>query len=162
MVTELAVAVGTLLVSEPLMTLVHRFAFHGPLWCSHKSHHEQPTARRIVRNDLLWLWPLSASAALVIFGSPVLAGIGIGGAAYVGAYIFAHDGVAHARFWVPRAVRRMTVFRVVAQTHRLHHRDGRQGVGAPPFGVYAAHLEHRWRLSARYTPPTRLCPPARA
>jgi hypothetical protein len=144
------------------MTLVHRFVFHGPLWCSHKSHHEHPTARRIVRNDLLWLWPLLASAALVSLGSPVLVGLGIGGAAYVAAYILAHDGVAHGRFRVPTAVRRMTVFRVVAQTHHLHHRGGRDGVGASPFGVYLAHLEHRWRLSARYSPPTKVCWPVAA
>src|SRR5439155_23268390 len=62
---------------------------------------------------------------------------------YVGAYVFAHDGVAHGRFWVPAVVRLMTVFRVVAQTHRLHHRGGREGVGASPFGVYGAPLENR-------------------
>jgi beta-carotene 3-hydroxylase len=162
MVTELAVAAATLVVSEPLMTAVHRFVFHGPLWCSHKSHHEEPNARRIVQNDLLWVWPLAASAALVVFGNPVLAGIGFGGALYVGAYILAHDGVAHGRFWVPRAVRRNAIFRAVAHTHRLHHRGGRDGGGAPPFGVYTAHLEHRWRLTAGYTPPTKLCSPPAA
>jgi len=89
----------------------------------------------------------------------VLVGIGIGGGMYVGAYVFAHDGVAHGRFWVPAVVRRMTVFRVVAQTHRLHHRGGREGVGASPFGVYGAPLEHRWQLTAHDVPPTKLCSP---
>src|SRR4029077_3420803 len=97
----------------------------------HWSHHAQPTDRRVVRNDLLWLWPLAGSAALIIFGGPVLVGMGLGGVAYVAAYILAHDGVAHGRFWVPRAVRRMRVFRAVALTHRLHHRGGRHGAGAP-------------------------------
>jgi beta-carotene 3-hydroxylase len=161
MATELAVALVTLVASEPLMALVHRFVFHGPLWCSHKSHHEHPTARRIVGNDLLWLWPLLASAAFVTFGGPVLVGVGLGGAAYVGAYIFAHDGVSHGRFRVTATVRRMTVFRVVAYTHRLHHRGGRDGVGATPFAVYLAALEYRWSLTARYTPPTKVCAPAR-
>jgi len=159
--TRLAVAVATFLLAEPTMTLVHRFAFHGPLWCEHESHHAHPSERRIVRNDLLWIWPLLASAALIAFGGPVLGGVGIGGAAYVAAYIFAHDGIAHARFPVPRSVRRMTVFRIIAQTHRLHHRRGRRGKGAPPFGVYLAPLEHRWGLLVRYTSPTRLCAPVR-
>jgi beta-carotene 3-hydroxylase len=150
----LAVAVATLALAEPLMTLVHRYVFHGPLWCEHESHHAHPTARRIVRNDLLWLWPLGVSAALVMFGGPALAGLGIGGVLYVVAYIFAHDGVAHGRFPVPRLVRRATIFRVIAQTHRLHHRTR---VGAPPFGVYLAPLEHRWRLLVDYTPPTKIC-----
>jgi beta-carotene 3-hydroxylase len=160
MVAEFAVALGTLVAFEPFMALVHRFLFHGRLWCWHKSHHEHPTARRLVRNDLLWLWPLLGSAALITLGGPALVGLGIGTAAYVGAYIVAHDGIAHGRFWVPEPVRRLRGFRVVAEAHRLHHRGGRRGVGAPPFGVYAAHLEHRWRLSARYSPPTRLCSPA--
>src|SRR4030095_17097665 len=102
----------------------------GPLWCEHKSHHEHPTARRIVANYLLWLWPLLASALLIAFGGPALVGLGIGGALYVAAYIVAHDGVAHRRFWVPAFIRQATVFRVVAKTHRLHHRRGRDGAGA--------------------------------
>lgn len=154
---ELAAALTTLVVAEPAMAGVHRFVFHGPLWCEHKSHHAHPTVRRIVRNDLLWLWPLLASALLISFGGPVLVGLGIGGALYVGAYIVAHDGVAHGRFWVPRFIRRATIFRAVAKTHRLHHRGGRDGVGAAPFGVYLAHVEHRWGLSARYRPPTKVC-----
>jgi hypothetical protein len=152
-------AIGTLLLAEPAMTLVHRFLFHGPFWCEHKSHHAHPTARRIVRNDRLWFW-LAAALSLVLFGGPIVAGIGIGTAAYVAAYILAHDGVAHGRFWVPRVMRRMTVFRIIAHTHHLHHRGGRAGYGAPPFGVYLAPLEHRWRLLAQYTPPTKECSPA--
>src|SRR5512144_2962698 len=100
MVTELTVASATLLAAEPIMALVHRFLFHGPLWCEHKSHHEHPTAGRIVRNDLLWLWPILISAALVALGGPVFLGLGIGTTAYVIAYIIAHDGVAHGRFRV--------------------------------------------------------------
>ncbi|HZR83605.1 MAG TPA: hypothetical protein VFD92_21100 [Candidatus Binatia bacterium] len=162
MLTTLGVAAATLVLSEPVMTLVHRFVFHGPLWCEHRSHHAHPNARRIVRNDLLWLWPLGASAALIALGGPVVAGLGIGVAAYVAAYVFAHDGVAHGRFRVPRRVRRLTVFRIIAQTHHLHHRGGRAGFGAPPFGVYTAPLEHRWRLLAGDAPPDKVCSPAAA
>ena len=155
----LVAAIVTLILAEPLMTLVHRFVFQGPLWCEHESHHAHPTVRRIVRNDLLWVWPLLGSVVLIAVGGPVLAGVGMGGAAYVAAYIFAHDGVAHGRFPVPRAVRRLTVFRIIAQTHRLHHRTR---TGAHPFGVYLAPLEQRWGLLVRYTPPTKLCGPAPA
>lgn len=157
--TTLVVALATIVLAEPLMAMVHRFVFHGPLWCEHESHHAHPTVRRIVRNDLLWIWPLLVAAGLVTFCGPVLAGIGLGGALYVAAYIFAHDGVAHGRFSVPRAVSRMTTFRIMAQTHRLHHRGGRGGVGAPPFGVYLATLEHRWGLLASYRAPTKVCAP---
>jgi beta-carotene 3-hydroxylase len=92
------VVVGTLVLAEPMMTLVHRFVFHGPLWCEHESHHRQPTARSILRNDRLWIGPLATSALLVVLGGPVLTGIGIGLFTYVAAYIFAHDGIAHGRF----------------------------------------------------------------
>lgn len=158
----LASAVVTLVLAEPFMTLVHRFMFHGLLWCEHESHHAHPTDRRIVRNDLLWIWPLLTSAVLVFFGGPALAGIGIGGTFYVGAYILAHDGIAHGRFWVPRRLRRLSAFRIIAQTHRLHHRGGRSGKGAPPFGVYLAPLEHRWGILVQYTPPTKVCGPVPA
>src|SRR5262245_6693140 len=137
MLGTLAVAASTVILAEPLMTVVHRFVFHGPLWCEHESHHAYPTVRRIVRNDLLWVWPLLGSALLIIFGGPAVAGVGIGACLYVAAYIFAHDGVSHGRFWVPRWVRRLTPFRIIAQTHRLHHRSR---VGAAPFGVYFAPL----------------------
>ena len=155
----LAVAVATMILAEPAMTVVHRYVFHGPLWCEHESHHTHPTVRRIVRNDLLWIWPLLAAALLVAIGGAVPAGLGIGGAAYVGAYIFAHDGVAHGRFPVPRWVRRLSVLRIIAQTHRLHHRTP---TGAHPFGVYLAPLEHRWGLLVHYTPPTKVCGPSHA
>ena len=156
MQTTLAVALGTAVAFEPFMAVVHRFLFHGPLWCAHKSHHEEPTARGIVRNDLLWVWPLAASAVLAVAGAR---GVGLGIAAYVVAYVVAHDGVAHGRFRVPAAVRRNAVLRQVARTHRLHHRGGRDGGGAPPFALYAAALEHRWRLGAGYSAPTRICSP---
>ena len=152
-------AVATLALAEPVMTVIHRFLFHGPLWCEHRSHHAHPTARRLVRNDMLWLWPLAGAAALLVWGWPALRGVGIGSAAYVGAYVFAHDGVAHGRFRVPRVVRRLAVFRGIAETHRLHHRHP---AGAPPFGVYLTALEYRWRLTVRYSPPPKTCGPASA
>jgi beta-carotene 3-hydroxylase len=157
--TTLAAALATVVLAEPVMTLVHRFVFHGPLWCEHESHHAHPTACCIVRNDLLWVWPLLASAVLVAIGGPALVGLGIGGALYIAAYILAHDGVAHGRFPVPGWIRRLTLFRIIAQTHRLHHHSR---AGAPPFGVYLAPLEHRWGLLVRYTPPTKLCRPVPA
>ena len=157
--TQIAAAAVTLVAYEPFMAVLHRFLFHGPLWCWHKSHHEHPSARQLVRNDFLWVWPLSVSVLLMTFGGPVLVGVGIGTAAYVAAYIVAHDGIAHGRFWVPHFLRRLPLFRVVAETHGLHHRDGRSGVGATPFGVYLAGLEYRWGLSAAYTPPTKVCAP---
>jgi hypothetical protein len=40
----------------------------------------------------------------------VLVGIGLGTAAYVGVYIFAHDGMAHDRFWVPMFARPSALF----------------------------------------------------
>src|SRR5436189_1610160 len=39
------------------------------------------------------------------------------------------------------------------------YRGGREGVGASPFGVYGAPLEHRWQLTAHDVPPTKLCSP---
>ena len=162
MLVETAVAFATLLAAEPAMALVHRVVFHGPLWCWHESHHARPSARRLVRNDLLWLPVLVVAGALIVLGTPVAAGVGVGIASYVTAYVVAHDGVAHGRFPVPRVLRRATFLRVVARTHRLHHRDGRGGRGAPPFAVYAAHLEHRWGLGAGYRPPTKVCAPAGA
>jgi beta-carotene 3-hydroxylase len=158
--TVAGIALVTLVAFEPSMALVHRFVFHGPLWCWHESHHAHPTARRIVRNDLLWLWPLAGAAALVAVGGPIAIGIGIGTVAYVGAYILAHDGIAHGRFPVPAFLKRMRTFRLLADMHHLHHRGGRRG-GASPFAVYAAPLEQRWQMSEAFVPAPKPCPPAR-
>ena len=159
MLVTLVAATVTAVVFEPLMAIVHRYLFHGPLWCWHKSHHEQPTARTLVRNDLLWVWPLSAAGLLVAYGGVVLAGVGLGIATYVVAYIVAHDGVAHGRFRVPSLLRGAGLFRLVAETHGLHHRGGRDGAGAPPFGVYLAHVEYRVGIGADYSAPTKVCNP---
>ena len=168
MTTGFTVALITVVALEPVMTLVHRFLFHGPLWCWHKSHHEHPSAHHPVFNDLLWAPPLLVSTALVVSGAAflpglageVVAGIGIGTAAYVAAYVFAHDGVAHGRFRVPGWAKHSRVFRAIARSHNLHHRGGTEGVGAPPFGVYAAALEQRWGFSDGYSPPSKVCAPA--
>src|SRR6188508_3333580 len=100
---SLAVAAVTLVVSEPAMTLVHRWIFHGPLWCVHRSHHAAPTVRRLVSNDLLWAAHFTVTGALISlslwFGDAAWArtilGIALGAAGYGLAYILAHDGVAH-------------------------------------------------------------------
>jgi hypothetical protein len=69
MVVTASVAVATFVLAEPL-TLIHRLLFHGPLWCEHRSHHAHPNARRVVRNDLLWLWPLEHRWRLLADYSP--------------------------------------------------------------------------------------------
>ena len=66
--TTLVVALATIVLAEPLMAMVHRFVFHGPLWCEHESHHAHPTVRRVVRNDLLWIWPLPQDGQIRVRG----------------------------------------------------------------------------------------------
>jgi beta-carotene 3-hydroxylase len=158
------VAILTMVLFEPAMALVHRWLFHGPLWCLHRSHHEQPRARRLVPNDALWVTYFVAFGALIAFGAQSVApwagaavGFGAGACAYGIAYLAAHDGLAHGRFWMPAVLRRSRAVRRLVRAHHHHHRDGTAGMGAPPFGVYAAHLELEWGLSEDYEPRYRSC-----
>lgn len=154
LVLAIPVALATLALAEPAMAIVHRFVFHGPLWSSHRSHHEHPTARRLVFNDLLWIPPLALALGLVAAGlvsdrgGPIMVGLGAGIGGYVFAYVFAHDGVAHGRFWVPARVKRWPMFRAITRAHHAHHRGGPSGTGAAPFSVYLAVLEHRRAANA--------------
>jgi len=170
MSVAVATAVGALVAFEPLMAAVHRFLFHGPLWCSHRSHHERPTARRLVSNDFLWVPYLALAAVLALAGAvwwqrvfgQILVGVGAGAAGYALAYILAHDGLAHGRFWMPAFLRRSALGRRLIRSHRRHHRGGTSGLGAAPFGIYGAPLEIALRIGDGFTPTARSCEPDRA
>src|SRR4051812_16427938 len=119
MFVVIAVSLITLIVFEPLMTVVHRWVFHGPLWRLHRSHHAFQNSHRLVLNDLIWAVHLLASGAVAALGfwfrtgmrGQVALGLGVGAALYALAYIFVHDGVAHGRFRIPSAVRGMAFLR---------------------------------------------------
>jgi beta-carotene 3-hydroxylase len=150
---------------EPAMSLVHRSVFHGPLWCAHRSHHEFPRARRFVPNDGLWLAYFLLFGALTAFGAMseapwagVLAGAGAGACGYGMAYVLAHDGFAHGRFWTPAVLRRSRLVRGLVRAHHLHHADGPRGAGRPPFGVYSAPIELAWGLSEGFVARYPSCP----
>ena len=136
----LSIVLITLVVFEPLMSVVHRRLFHGPLWRWHRSHHESPNAHRLVLNDLIWVIHFALSGILILLGA---AGIGSGAALYGLAYVLAHDGLAHGRFPVPSVLRRTRLFRRLIRAHHLHHRTSSGSLGAVPFGIYSALVELR-------------------
>jgi len=154
-----------LVLSEPVMTLIHRWLFHGPLWCMHRSHHEFPASRKLVKNDLLWLSYFVFATAIFLLsvfyfdqlGGQILTGVSSGAALYGAAYIFAHDGVAHGRFYVPRSIKRHSFFRRLTMAHGSHHRGGVQGPGSAPFGVYSGPFELAHHLNDGFFPDYRPC-----
>jgi beta-carotene 3-hydroxylase len=131
--------------------LLHGRIWHSLLWQVHRSHHRgqgdidfQPTAapHPLEWNDLMPMlhaplamgflyWACIRPASV---GGDLLLGAGWGMTAFGVAYIFAHDGLAHGRFfpqsWLKWAHRWRPV-RLLRSAHCLHHRTG----GAP-FGLF--------------------------
>jgi beta-carotene 3-hydroxylase len=130
-VTAVALAVGALIVMEPLTTLAHRLVFHGFAMGWHRSHH-LPPRRRLEANDLFPVVFSVVTVAVLSVGVYVGAGsvlvpIGIGVTAYGAAYLVVHDLVIHRR--VPRLAVPDRVGRRLRQAHNVHHLFGQAPYG---------------------------------
>jgi beta-carotene 3-hydroxylase len=85
-VTAVLLAVGALVIMEPVAALAHRFVFHGVGTGSHRSHHLAPR-RTFEANDLFPVVFAACTIAVVSVGVYVRAGdilvpIGVGVTAY--------------------------------------------------------------------------------
>ena len=138
-------ALGALVLMEPLTTLVHRVVFHGFGMGWHRSHHQAPRGV-LEANDL---FPVVFSAATILVLSigvwvgagSVLVPIGVGVTAYGFAYLVVHDLVIHRRVaWLHVPDR---VGRRLRAAHNVHHLFGRA-----PFGFLAPVVPHALRREA--------------
>ena len=140
------VAIGVALSMEPWSMVVHKLAWHGPLWWGHESHHV-PTKGWLELNDLFAAAHAPVAIFLIVYGFEagdtrlhhMLIAIGYGMTAFGVSYFLVHDGFIHGR--LPLAfLARFRYFRRVRNAHRAHHnRDD-----APPFGLFLGPQELQW------------------
>jgi beta-carotene 3-hydroxylase len=139
---------------------LHRFAWHGPLWGIHRTHHARRPGR-FERNDALSGLHAPIAIVLIVAGSrmgPGLGhdaalGIGAGMTAFGALYLVIHDGLVHARLPV-RFLMRLAALRAVVAAHREHHRRGRAPYGIL-FGPWELAISRRRARAAstRRRPP---------
>lgn len=129
-----AVAALTVVATEAVAWLTHRFLLHGPLWFLHQSHH-RPHKGFWEWNDLFILVYAIPSALLCYYGlrdnNLWQAGIGFGIAAYGLLYFWVHDVVIHRRVRGLRPPRHW-YFRAVVRGHKIHHKH----LGRNPSAVF--------------------------
>lgn len=147
----LAAFVATFALMEGWAAALHRFAWHGPMWFVHQSHHQGTAVRRDDGrwewNDLLALSHAPPSMALIawgVFGSgswaaPAL-GAGVGMTLFGACYVLIHDGFVHERLPL-RTLRRWAPFERIRRAHLIHHAHN-----AAPYGLFWPVLtgDRRW------------------
>jgi beta-carotene 3-hydroxylase len=144
--TALAIAIGALVVMEPVTALLHRLVFHGFGMGWHRSHHEPPRGA-LEANDLFPVVFALATIALLsvgvwVGGGEVLVPLGIGITAYGAAYLVVHDVVIHRRIpWLPLPSRWLARLRAAHNVHHLYSRA--------PYGFLAPVVPTDLRERAR-------------
>jgi len=143
--SDVALAVGALILMEPVTTLAHRVVFHGFAMGWHRSHHLPP--RRVLEaNDLFPVVFSAVTIAVLSIGvwvgaGSVLVPVGIGVTAYGVAYLVVHDLVIHRRVpWLPVSDR---VGRRLREAHNVHHL-----FGEAPYGFLAPVVPSALRARA--------------
>ncbi len=160
------VAVAVTAAMDLWAAFLHGFAWHGPLWTIHRTHHA-PRAGRFERNDALSGLHAPIAGALIVVGSrasPGLVrdaaiGVGAGMTAFGALYLLIHDGLVHARLPVQRLAA-LPILRAIVEAHREHHRHGRAPYGIL-FGPWElAIIRRRGREASRRRGPPPTSPPS--
>jgi beta-carotene 3-hydroxylase len=144
----LPVALATCVVMELWAALVHRLAWHGPLWSWHQPHHGRE--RGWSTNDVLSASHAPVAIALILYGctaegviAQLTFGVGIGMTVFGVAYVVVHDGFVHRR--LPLAfLGSLPYFAHLRRAHHQHH-----ATGGPPFGLFAARRTVRRSRGSR-------------
>ncbi len=152
-------ALGVLVLMEPVTALLHRFVFHGFAMGWHRSHHE-PVRGALEANDL---FPVVFALATIAFlsigvwvgGGEVIVPVGIGVTAYGAAYLVVHDVIIHRRVpGLPVPPRLLGRLRAAHNVHHLYSR-GPYGFLAPvtpkDLRARAGSAPDRTRRTARET-----------
>lgn len=129
--------------------LLHRRAWHGPLWSVHRTHHE-PHSGWLEKNDALSFLHAPIAIALILFGcfgEPGVAreiayGAGLGMTLFGALYMVFHDGLVHGRLPVG-FLRRFDYVDVVCRAHAVHHQKN-----GGPYGFFHVPAKLRARLEA--------------
>ncbi len=143
--TTVLLALGALVLTEPLAALAHRFVFHGFGMGWHRSHH-QPPRHPLEANDLFPVVFSVITIAVLSVGVWVGAGevlipIGIGVTAYGASYLVVHDLVIHRRVGALGVPDRLG--HRLRDAHNVHHL-----FSDAPFGFLAPVVPRRLREAA--------------
>lgn len=123
---DVALALGTAVLMEPLSARIHRQLGHGPAWFLHRSHHEGVVAGPEA-NDVIPAVSAAITVGLFALGvsRPRLARllpVATGATLYGATYFAVHDCYTHRRLpLLPRRLRWLEPFRLA---HLAHHRTG--------------------------------------
>ncbi len=119
--------------------VLHRFAFHGPLWGVHKTHHEPSHGHGpFEANDLFSVGFAAVSMAAMWAGredprASTAFPLGLGVAVYGGLYFVLHDVYTHGRF--ARLKTTNPAAQAVKRAHGRHHQSLTQD-GQEPYGLF--------------------------
>lgn len=138
--TWVAVAIVVAAAMEPWSRVVHHHVWHGPLYGTHRSHHE-PTGF-FEANDLFALAHAFPAATMIIWGcgdhglaGTLAFGVGVGMTLFGASYGLVHDGYIHGR--LPLGfLDRFRWLRRIKSAHRAHH-----VTGEVPYGLFLGPRE---------------------
>jgi beta-carotene 3-hydroxylase len=135
---------------EPYSAVIHRVAWHGPLWVLHRYHHRVRSGGGANPNDLLSASHAVISMAAIAGGliasgvaREVLLGVGAGLILYGALYFIFHDGMVHGRLPVAGLLR-FRVCRSMKAAHDVHHQTNRA-----PYGFFLSPLLLSDRIPSR-------------
>lgn len=140
-ISYLLLTLGTLVIMEWAVMLVHKHIMHGVGWGWHRSHHETTPGRHWEHND--WYAIVFSIATILLFWignfhAPVW-WIALGITLYGAAYALLHDVITHGRLPLRFQVRHPYLRRLVA-AHRMHHAAGARKSGVSYGFLYAPPL----------------------
>ena len=137
-------AVASCLLMEPWSRLVHRIAWHGPLWGMHSSHHTDDGPGWETNDWFVVLHMLAVAPLFVLHGvyapapwARVVLGLAIGISTFGTSYFIVHDGLVHGRLPVG-FLNKIPALRRIAGAHRAHHKTGKA-----PYGLFLGPQELR-------------------
>ena len=142
--TWIPIAILVALAMEPWSRVVHKHAWHGPLYKVHASHHEP--SGLLEANDVFAVLHAVPACAMIVYGleatglgADLAFGVGIGMTAFGASYALIHEGLIHERFNVSFLLRFRWLARIRA-AHRAHHITGEE-----PYGLFLGPQELQQR-----------------
>ena len=126
MLTNILIALATVIIMEGVTWFTHKYIMHGFLWILHRDHHDKTSKGFFEDNDLFFLIFAFPSIALFYFGSQGTAldyrfFIGLGILIYGILYLLVHDIFIHQRFKIFTKTN-LGYFKALRRAHKVHHK----------------------------------------
>ncbi|HEY0108232.1 MAG TPA: beta-carotene hydroxylase [Fibrella sp.] len=141
MLTNVAIALATLVTMEGVAWFTHKYIMHGVMWNWHHSHHNAPVKGQhkgfFEVNDLFSVLFSGVAVGLVVAGMEIpslwfLAPIGVGVTLYGIGYFVFHDIIVHRRIKISVKAKNPYLLRIMRAHyvhHKVHTREGAEAFG---------------------------------